>query len=310
LSGHCGNCHRCRHQQLLVEAITPMALQLALAVQQEISARLEQTDRLRHRQVERAQYEVDHARNRYMQVDPANRLVADSLEADWNAKLRALADAQHDYQAKRTSDQMVLDDNARKRILDLATDFPTVWRDANTPQRKRMLALLIEGVTLTKQRQITVAVRFRGGAATTFTLPRPLTAQQLRATDPDVRQQIDALLDQYTDAQVAHLLNERGLRTGAGDAFDPVSVQWVRFSAKLKSFKERLLQAGMLTTKQISQTLGVGRTTLGRLRRQGRITARICNDHGEWLYWPPDQLPSPTASSPGPMGKSTARGAI
>jgi hypothetical protein len=45
-----------------------------------------------------------------------------------------------------------------------------------------------------------------------------LTAQQLRATHADVRQEIDALLDEYTDAQVASLLNERGLRTGAGDA--------------------------------------------------------------------------------------------
>jgi len=75
--------------KLLVEAMTPMALELAIAVQQEIKARLDEADRLRHRQVERAQYEADHARHRYMQVDPANRLVPDSLEADWNARLRA-----------------------------------------------------------------------------------------------------------------------------------------------------------------------------------------------------------------------------
>jgi hypothetical protein len=56
--------------QLLVEAVTPMALELALAVQQEVQARLDEADRVRHRQVERAQYEADHARYRYMQVDP------------------------------------------------------------------------------------------------------------------------------------------------------------------------------------------------------------------------------------------------
>src|SRR6266496_6769558 len=87
--------------QLLVDAVTPMALDLALAVQQEITARLDEIDHLRRRQVERAQYEADSARHRYMQVDPAHRLVADSLEADWNAKLRALAEAQEDYQRRR-----------------------------------------------------------------------------------------------------------------------------------------------------------------------------------------------------------------
>jgi hypothetical protein len=132
------------------------------AVQQELTARLDEADRLRHRQVERAQYEADLARCRYLQVDPANRLVADSLEADWNARLRALADAQEDYQRRRAADRLVVDEPQRQRILALATDFPVVWRDPQTPprERKRMLALLIDDVTVIKQRQITAAVRF------------------------------------------------------------------------------------------------------------------------------------------------------
>ena len=299
--------------QLLLEALTPMALDLALAVQQEITARLEEADRLRHRQIERAQYEADQARYRYMQVDPANRLVADSLEADWNAKLRALGAAHETYQRQRDADRLALDPNARQRLLGLATDFPAIWGDPNTPQRerKRMLGLLIEDVTLIKQRQITAAVRFRGGATTTLSLPRPLTAHQLRITDENVRQQIDALLDEYTDAQAAHRLNERGLRTGAGEAFDPASIHWVRFAHKLKSLKQRLLDAGWLTGKQIASTLGLTRTTLGRWRQTGRIKARICNDGGEWLY----QLPEACAlsganSAPSGTDNSTARGAV
>jgi hypothetical protein len=41
---------------------------------------LDETDRLRRRQVERARNEADLARHRYMQVDAANRLIADVLE--------------------------------------------------------------------------------------------------------------------------------------------------------------------------------------------------------------------------------------
>jgi len=126
-----------------------------------------------------------------------------------------------------------------------------------------MLALLVEDVTLLKQRQVTAHVRFRGGATTTLTLPRLLTAWELRATSAETRQQMNALLDEYTDAQVAAILNERGLRTGAGDAFDAVSVQWVRSSARRTSLKARLLAAGMLTGTQIATQLGVRRTTIG-----------------------------------------------
>jgi DNA invertase Pin-like site-specific DNA recombinase len=276
--------------QLLVDTVTPVALDLALAVQQEINSRLDEADRLRYRQVERAQYEADTARQRYMHVDPANRLVADSLEADWNLKLRALADAQLEYERRRAEDRLVVNEPQRQRILALATDFPAVWRDPTTPhrERKRMLALVIEDVTLMKQREITADVRFRGGATTTLTLPRPLSAPQMRATHPEVRQHIDQLLDQYTDAQVARILNQRGMLTGAGDAFDTQSVKWLRFSHKIKSLKQRLLDAGWLTANQLSAQLGLSRTRIGRLRVQGKLEARICNDLGQWLYRPPE----------------------
>ena len=280
--------------QLLVDTVTPVALDLALAVQQEITSRLDEADRLRHRQVERAQYEADAARQRYMHVDPSNRLVADALEAEWNLKLRALTDAQQNYQRQRAADRFVVDEQARQRILTLSTDFPAIWRDPKTPQRerKRMLALLIEDVTLIKQREITTAVRFRGGSTTTLTLPRPLNASQMRATHQDVLQNIDRLLDEYTDAKVAHILNERGMRTGAGDAFDTVSVKWVRYSAKIKSLKERLLEEGWLTVKQVSARLGIDRGTINKRRLQGQIKARLCNDHGQWVYWLPEPVTS------------------
>jgi hypothetical protein len=302
---------------LLVGAVTPLALELTLAVQQEIQRRVDAADRLRHRPVERAQYEADLARQRYLHVDPANRLVADSLEAEWNAALRLLDTARDAYQRQRAADQLVVDDEQRRRVLALATEFPAIWRDPNTPdrERQRMLALLVEDVTLIKHHQITVAVRYRGGATTTVTVPRPLTAQQLRATHPDVRRQIDALLNDYSDAQVAHILNERGLRTGAGDAFDADSVRWVRSTGKLPSLKQRLLAAGMLTTQQLGERLRVARGTIGRWRTRGLVEARICNESGEWLYWLPKQ-PLPCRKSPTrppatvPMGKSAARGAV
>ena len=297
--------------QLVVESVTPIALTVALAVQREMTARLDEADRLRHRQVERAQYHADAARQRYMHVDPANRLVADSLEADWNLTLRALAGAEDEYQRQRAQDQLVVNAPERQRILALVTDFPALWRDPQTPpgERKRMLALVLDDVTLIKQREITAAVRFRGGVATTLTLPRPLTAQQLRATHDDVRQHIDLLLNEYTDTQAAHMLNERRMRTGAGAVFDMDSIRWVRHSARIRSLKERLLDSGMLTRRQLSEQLGIERTTISRWRERGLIKARICNDHGEWLYWLPTEIPPyhPRTTS---MHSSAARGAV
>lgn len=59
-----------------------------------------------------------------MRVDPNNRLVADSLEADWNDKLRLLDEAQERYRQQHDADAVVLGDEQRARILALAHDVP------------------------------------------------------------------------------------------------------------------------------------------------------------------------------------------
>ena len=118
---------------LLLEMLTPMTLEVALAVQQELQQRLDEADRLRRQQVERARYEADLAQERFLQVDPNNRLVADALEADWNEKLRGLTEAQEQYERQSQADRAVLDQESRSRILALATDFPN---SGATPRRR------------------------------------------------------------------------------------------------------------------------------------------------------------------------------
>ena len=79
--------------------------------------------------------------------------MADSLEAEWNAKLRALQDARDAYERQRDADRLIVDSEQQGKILALATDLPAVWTDPATPHRdrKRMLALLVEDVTLIKR---------------------------------------------------------------------------------------------------------------------------------------------------------------
>src|SRR5260370_21168037 len=107
-----------------------------------------------------------------MQVDPDNRWVADSLEAEWNQALRALAEVKERYEKQRQADRAGLDDEQRAAIMALATDFPRLWSDPHTPQRerKRMARLLVADATLLKGNELRAQVRFKGGAQRTLTL--------------------------------------------------------------------------------------------------------------------------------------------
>lgn len=280
---------------LLVELMKPMALELSMAVHDEIQQRLDEADRLRRMHVDSAQYEVDLARQRYMQVDPCRRLVADSLEANWNEKLRALEAAREEYERGRKADRARLDDEQRKRILELTNDFPALWADPRSShlERKRMTALLIEDVTLRRRGDtVDIGVRFRGGRTQRLEIPAPIRECDRRRTAAETVAQIDALLDEgRTDSQIAAALNTQGSKTGAGDAFTVASVRWVKQAARLRSVKQRLRDQGMLTCSEIADQLGIGRTAVMDRLRRGQLRARRTNDNGHWLFRPLDRQP-------------------
>src|SRR5215470_13893955 len=127
-----------------------------------------------------------------MNVDPDNRLVADSLEAEWNQALRALADAKGHCEKQGEADRAGLSDAQCAAIAGLARDFPRLWNDPHTPQRerKRMARLLIADVTLLKSSNVRAQLRFKGGATHTFMLPLPKSAWMLRQTPEAVVTQI------------------------------------------------------------------------------------------------------------------------
>jgi DNA invertase Pin-like site-specific DNA recombinase len=273
---------------LLLELMQPMTLEVALAVQQEVELRITETDALRRKHVDRAQYEAELARRRYMKVDPDNRLVADSLEAEWNNKLRSLAEAQEQYEQQTQKQKLLIDSQTREQLLSLAADFPRVWNDPTIEprERKRILRLLIEDVTLINGEMIQVHVRLRGGATRSLTLAKPLPIAQIRKTKPEVVAEIDALLDDYCDREVAEILNRRGRRTWQNEPFSLKKIAHIRQSFNLKCRYSRLRARGLLTAKEMSVQHGVTSTTINLWAREGRLKKHRYDNDRRCLYEP------------------------
>jgi len=274
----------------LLEIMTPVTIDITLAVQQELQTRLEETDRLRKQQVERARYEAELAQRRYLRVHPDNRLVADSLEADWNRKLCALPEAQQQYERESQKDRLAVDEELRTRLHMLATDFPRLWRDPNTPhrERKRLARLLLEDVTLIKREQILVHIRFPGGTTRTLELPIPLNP---RLTPPSVVAEIDRLLDLHTCQAIADNLNSRGFAPGYGKPFHGPMIARIAKDHGLKTRWERLRERGMLTLDEMGKRLGICTDQVKAWRAAGLLRAHLCNDKNEYLYEDPGPNP-------------------
>ncbi len=286
---------------LVAEKMTPAAIELALEIRREVEARYEEADQLRRRAVERAQIEADLAQRRFMLVDPGNRLVADTLEREWNDKLRALAETQEQRERARQQDHVVLDEAVRQRLVAMTTDFRKLWDDPSTPnrERKRLLAYIVEDATLIKipAEGITkIHVRFKGGKTETLTAWNPKSSAQQIKTRPEIVDLVDQLLDHHVYSEIAAILNERGFRPGGsarpgrgGSRFTVKRVAYLMHTYGLRSRYDRLRQRGMLNKKEMADRLGVHEQTVDRWAKFGLLRAHLYNDHGWQLY----ELPGP-----------------
>ena len=274
---------------LLLDTLTPHALEVALTVQAELDSRAAEADALRRGHVERARHRADLARRRYLAVDPDNRLVADSLEADWNDALRALQTAHEDYERASAAAMATLTDELKDRIRSLATDFPALWSNPNTQQRdrKRMVRLLVDDVTLHKTDSIHLHMRLRGGQTHSLVIPIPPTSWQARQTRPDTLTELDRLLDTHTDAETAKALNADGHHSGEGKPFTAGIVVHIRRKYHLPSHADRLRAQGLLTTTELAQRLTVHPSTVKSWTKAGILNSHKANDKNERLYEPP-----------------------
>ena len=277
---------------LLLQTVAPVAIDVALAVQKEIAQRVEQATSIRAAQLQRCRYEAELARRRYVKVDPENRLVADALEADWNERLRQLDVLQREHTRQQQADQTLSDEPARGRVVELAQDFPRVWNDPRTSplQRKKMLALMIEDVTLISGGQIAVHIRWRGGKTQSIAVDKPRPIALVRKTLPQVVQLIDELLQTCTDREVAWRLNNLGHHNWRGDSFTTKKVRLVRITYGLKSRFQRLRERGMLTSGELARRFGVCPTTVNHLGRQGILKRHMYDSDHRYLYEPPGDV--------------------
>ena len=272
--------------KLLLTSVTPLTLEVALQVQKELEHRFNEADKLRKQQVERAEYEVNLARRRFMRVDPDNRLVADTLEAEWNEKLRNLQNANDYYETHRRRESEKLKKAQQQEVLKLARDFPAIWKNPRTPvrEKKRMIRFLIEDVTIIRGEDITLHVRFKGGATKTLKLPLPLKGWQYNMTDPKIVEIVDELLTDHTYAEIATILDKRGYKSGQGHQIDRNIVKGITHKYKLKTRFARLRATGKLTVDEVASLLRVTVATVRRWGKEDIIKTYPYNDRNGCLY--------------------------
>ena len=220
----------------LLQALTPEQVALALAAAGEVTSQHQRAGRAAELAIERARYEADRAERAFSQVEPENRLVARTLEARWEARLAALADAEQALQAAQAALPPLPD---RASLEKLAADLPALWHAPTTTarDRKRLLRTLIADVTLlpADRGKARIGIRWHTGAADEIVIDRPKPTGVPASTPTPATQLIRELGPVTSNADLVAILAQRGYRTGAGRPFDIKAVQWVRHAYQIPS---------------------------------------------------------------------------
>ena len=224
-------------EEELLKALNEEELEVAIRAMEKLEERAEELDRQWRKRLEGARYEADKAARRYHQVEPENRLVARTLEREWNERLEEMQRLESEYQEAKQKPPCKLTAEQREKILSLAQDIPRLWKAPTTrnSQRKQLLRLLIEDVALRNVEDpwsTEVAIHWKTGAVSRHMARRVVPHPQ--TTAPEVVARIRELYREKTDLETAQILNEEGLKSGYGKPFTVGGVAHLRERGGMK----------------------------------------------------------------------------
>ena len=223
-------------EELFLDTMVPDELDLSLAVERDVDARAQALEHQWKLRQERVEYEARRAERRYKAVDPDNRVVARTLEGEWEQCLRALEQVRNDYERARREHHVVLTEGDRAAIRALARDLPAVWNSPTTTvvEKKAMFRLVIEVVSLraveVPDRETVADVAWKSGAVTTLHVPRPTNAALLRTDDATVTRLRELAVEALHDRDIAGVLDAEGFRTATGLRWTVIAVRNIRKS--------------------------------------------------------------------------------
>jgi DNA invertase Pin-like site-specific DNA recombinase len=271
---------------LVLQALEPAALEVSLQVAADVEAERQQLHQQWTSRLERARYEVERIVRQYNAVEPEHRLVARTLERQWESALAAEETLTADYHRFLAAQPVTLSATERGAIRRLASDIPALWRAHTTTQTERqaIIRLLVHRVVVTVQGEsehVAVRVDWVGGHGTEATLIRPVARLEQLSYYPQLQARVVALYTQGEDrTTIAQILNAEGWRPAKRrTTFTALMVGRLLAREGLRSLAPAralplVRAADEWTLQALAQTVGIPQETLYAWLRRGRLTAR------------------------------------
>jgi hypothetical protein len=277
--------------RLVLQALEPAALEASLRAASDVAGEREALDRQWRHRVERALYETERARRQYDAVEPENRLVARTLEPQWEQALAGHTRLEAEHERFRREQPQALRPAEIAAIQRLAKDVPTLWHAATQEERQTIVRLLLERVlveVIDCSEQVRVECHWHGGNRTAHQLIRPVARLDKLSTYKNLVARVDELRREgHLLADIAADLNREGWRPAKRrDTFNAQMVRHLLVKAGLAvpACRRREVQierhADEWTIRELAQHLAMPESTLYSWVQHGRLRSRLVRAGG------------------------------
>jgi DNA invertase Pin-like site-specific DNA recombinase len=275
--------------ETFLEAIAPAGLEAAIAAQNLGEAQDQNALKQFRLQVERARYEAERAERRFRNVEPENRLVARTLETEWENKLHDQRAAEAELARKEQEQRLQLTDGQREQIRALGSDLKRVWDAPTTTDRdrKELLRSLLEEVRINvfpDESKAHLVLRWKTGAVSELDVlwrsPRPAPIR----TDEETIELMRRLAVHHPDTVIAGVLNRQGRKTARGESFTANRVASLRNHWKIPCYQApaKPAEGELLTVEAAANELGIAASTLLRWLNDGFVGGEQVTPGAPW----------------------------
>ena len=272
-----------------LQAVAPAGIEAALMADEQIEGEHDASLAQWRLEVERTRYEAERAQRRYRAVEPENRLVARTLEAEWERQLDKLAQSEAELARREQGRPARLTDQQREQIRALGADLGRVWDAPTTTDRdrKELLRTLLEEVNLSVDRAESKAhltLRWRGGLISETDVDLWHPRQAAIRTDEDTLELVRRLAVHYPDGMIAGILNRQGRRTAYGHRFTANRVGNLRRHWDIPRCKPPTDRptGERVTVQKAAEILGVAASTVHRWLADGFIAGEQITPGAPW----------------------------
>ena len=268
--------------KLFLEAVQPAEIEVGLQVVREVERQSAEVERQWTLRLDRARYESRLAERRYKAVDPDNRVIARTLEKEWNDKLGEVERLEREHGEAQRRDGLVINESDRARIMELAKDLTRVWNAATTThaERKNLLRMLIREVSLSPvdvpTKLTKVRVLWQTGAVSELTVAR-LGRSGWDKSSVEVEQAVAELFAAgLSDEEIAAEAKRRGLLHPRRWHWGAYSVQRLRWRQGLRRVARKpdpeQRPDGFFSFRGLATKLGVPPRTVRHWIEEGLLT--------------------------------------